>query len=200
GDAAEAEWRRVDDNLKKALESPIEEWNRFKEKAQAEINRQQDIFTDMAKGRVCDAYNKAQKSDSYNVGAMMESLRVEVENIIRPLVTATVQLVASPLQSIPYVGTVLYSLAISQAPEPLTKNAARNAIKTALKRCDEDVQLPPVQTPTTTEVTKQVIQQVAPVITKPAQNTFPEGPIGTSAPTIPEGPIGGSGIGQSPQP
>lgn len=183
GDAIEAEWRRVDDNLKKALESPIEEWKRFKEKAQAEIDRQQDVFTDMAKGKVCGAYNKAQKSDSYNVPALMDSLKVEVENLIRPLVTATVQLVATPLQSIPYVGSVLYALATSQAPEPLTKNAARNAIKTALKRCDADVQLPPVPTPSATDIANQIVQQTA----QPQPTSLPEGP------------IGGSGIGESPQ-
>lgn len=133
----EAEVNRIPDNIKKLGDKAEAEYKRFLEKIKKELETQKTVFKNLAKGKICDAYQQAQKSDAYDVKKWIyDTLMPPIKNVLRPHVATLVTQIAAPLNAIPLVGNVLYAMAVNPATiEKLTENAAKKAIREALEEC-----------------------------------------------------------------
>ncbi|GEM_PF-4178062 len=137
GERVEAEVNRVDENLEKLGDKAKEEYKRFIKRIKEELETQRTVFKNLSRGKACDAYNAAQKSDAYDVKKWIyDTLMPPIKDILRPHVTTLVAQVAAPLNSIPLIGNALYVIAVSPATtEKLTEQAAKKAIREALEEC-----------------------------------------------------------------
>lgn len=134
----EAEVNRVDENIEKLGDKAKEEWKRFIEKIKSELETQRSVLKGLAKGKICDAYNTAQKSDLYDAKKWIyDTLLPPIKDILRPHVANIVTQVAAPLNGfLPPIGNALYAIAVSPTTiDKLTEQAGKKVIREALEEC-----------------------------------------------------------------
>lgn len=140
----EAEINRVDENIKKLGDKAEEEYKRFIERIKRDVDAQSAAFKSLAQGRVCDAYNNAQKSDIVDVnGLIYNALVPPIKDVLRPhvavVVRTTLAQVGPVINSIPIFGNALYGMiavyAEGRGIEQLTERAAKKVVREALEEC-----------------------------------------------------------------
>lgn len=141
----EAEINRVDDNIKKLGDKAEEEYKRFINRIKNDVDAQSGAFKNLAKGRVCDAYNSAQKSDVVDVnGFIYNTLVPPIKGILQPhvamIVRTTLAQIGPAINSIPIFGNALYGMVVAYAEgrgiDQLSERAAKKVIREALEECN----------------------------------------------------------------